>query len=324
MTAPAAAPPSSREAYRDTLTELMPGDERLVCLDSDTGLFSNVDFGSAAGRYLNVGIAEHTLMGAAAGLARSGRMPFVNTMAAFASARALDAVKVDIALTNAPVRIAATHSGVSAGHLGPTHHALEDLAVMRTLPNMTVVVPADAAQTRELVRQSLGVPGPVYLRLGRNATPDLPAGPPPCLGTVQQVRAGTDVAIVACGPYPVLAAIEAADLLHRDGISAAVLNAHTVKPLDTATILAAASVTGLVVTVEEHWAAGGLGSAVAEALSGTLPVPVHRVAMPDSFVGVAGGQRFLLDKAGITSTAISVKVRSALGRTTTSIGGERR
>lgn len=282
-----------------------------------------MDFGPTANRYLNVGIAEHTLMGAAAGLARAGRMPWVNTMAAFASARALDAVKVDIALTNAPVRIAATHCGVSAGHLGPTHHALEDLAVMRALPNMTVVVPADATQTRELVRQAAGVPGPVYLRLGRNATPALPAGPPPRLGTVQQVRAGTDVTIAACGPYPLLAALEAADLLHRDGIRAAVLNVHTLKPLDVPTILAAASITGLVVTVEEHWAAGGLGSAVTEALAETLPVPVHRIAMPDSFIDVSGGQRFLLDYAGVTSAAVAAKVRAALRRPVHPIGGTR-
>jgi transketolase len=318
------APVSSREAYRDVLTELMPADERLVCLDSDTGLFSGVDFGTAENRYLNVGIAEHTLMGAAAGLARCGRIPFVNTMAAFATARALDAVKVDIALTNAPVRIAATHSGVSAGHLGPTHHALEDLAVMRTLPNMTVVVPADATQTGELVRQSLAVPGPVYLRLGRNPTPDLPAGPPARLGTVQQLRAGTDVTIAACGPYPVLAAVEAAELLHRDGISAGVLNVHTLKPLDTATILAATSVTGLVVTVEEHWSTGGLGSAVAETLAELLPMPVHRIGMPDSFVRVSGSQRFLLNHAGVTSTAIAAKVRAALGRTVRTFGGDPR
>jgi transketolase len=312
MAAP--APASSREVYRDVLTELMPADERLVCLDSDTGLFSGVDFGAAGNRYLNVGIAEHTLMGAAAGLARSGRIPFVNTMAAFATARALDAVKVDIALANAPVRIAATHSGVSAGHLGPTHHALEDLAVMRTLPNMTVLVPADAAQTEALVRQSLAVPGPVYLRLGRNPTPDLPAGAPPRLGTVQELRAGTDVTIAATGPYPVLAAMEAAELLQRDGISAGVLNVHTLKPLDTTTILAAAGTTGLVVTVEEHWCTGGLGAAVAETLGELLPVPVHRIGMPDSFVPVAGGQRFLLKHAGVTSTAIAAKARAALGR----------
>lgn len=175
--APAAPDRSAREVYRDTVAELLPREDRLVVLDSDTGLFGGVDFGAGAERYLNIGIAEHTLMGAAAGLAREGRIPLVNTMAAFASSRALEAVKLDIALGNLPVLIAATHSGVSAGHLGPTHHALEDLATLRVLPHMTVVVPGDPAQTAELLRQALALGGPVYFRLGRGATP--PCRPTP-------------------------------------------------------------------------------------------------------------------------------------------------
>ncbi len=305
---------SSREVFRDIVTDLMPADERLVCLDSDTGLFSGVDFGQAGERYINVGIAEHTLMGAAAGLAKAGRIPLVNTMAAFASARALEAVKVDVALNNLPVRIAATHSGVSAGHLGPTHHALEDLAVMRTLPNMTVVVPADAAETADLVRQCLDQPGPVYLRLGRNATPDLPAGPPVRLGAARELRPGTDITIVACGPYPLLAALAAADALEGAGIRAGVLDVHTIKPLDVESVVAAAARTGAVLTVEEHWSTGGLGAAVAETLAERLPVPVHRMAMPDSFVPVAGDQRYLLDRGGITPDAVAEQVREVLDR----------
>ncbi|MER6827089.1 transketolase C-terminal domain-containing protein [Streptosporangium sp. NPDC000563] len=315
MTATTLKTRSSREVYRDVLVELMPDDERLVCLDSDTGLFGGVDFGEASDRYLNLGIAEHTLMGAAAGLAKEGRVPVVNTMAAFASTRALEAVKVDIALNNLPVRIAATHSGVSGGHLGPTHHSLEDLAVMRNLPNMTVVVPADEATTDELFRQALALPGPVYFRLGRNATPDLPEGPPVRIGQAQILREGGDVTLAACGPYPVLAALDAADLLERDGIAASVIHVHTVKPLDTATLAAAASTTGVVVTVEEHWRAGGFGAAVAENLSEILPVRVCRVAMPDAFVPVAGSQKYLLERGGITPQAVAARARTALGRT---------
>lgn len=306
---------STREAYRDLVAELLPGDERLVCLDTDTGLFAGVDLGSASHRYINLGIAEHTLMGAAAGLAREGRMPIVNTMAAFAASRAVEAVKLDIALNNLPVRIAATHSGVSAGHLGPTHHALEDLAVMRTLPNMTVVVPGDAAGTEDLFRQALDRPGPVYLRLGRGASPALPPGPPPRLGEAQVLRRGLDITIAACGPYPTLAALEAADLLRRDGIAAAVLHVHTVKPLDVPTLAAWASATGVVITVEEHWCSAGFGAAVAESLAEILPVLVHRVALPDTFVSVAGGQRYLLDRAGITSRAVAARAVAALGDT---------
>ncbi|WP_216214577.1 transketolase family protein [Amycolatopsis aidingensis] len=314
MTTPASAPPSSRDVYRDIVTELLPADQRLVCLDSDTGLFNGVDWGTAADRYLNIGIAEHTLMGAAAGLAKQGRVPFVNTMAAFAASRAVEAVKIDIALSNLPVRIAATHSGVSAGHLGPTHHALEDLAAMRALPNMTVVVPADAASADELIRQAMALPGPVYLRLGRGATPDLPAGPPIELGRAQVLREGADITLAACGAYPVLAALEAAELLGRDGIEAGVLHVHTVKPLDTPALAAAASRTGTVVTVEEHWHAGGFGAAVAESLTGLLPVLVHRVAMPDAFVPVSGGQRYLLEQAGITGAAVADRARLALDK----------
>lgn len=305
---------SSREVYRDIVAELLPVDERLVCLDSDTGMFSGTDFGDAARRYVNIGIAEHALMGAAAGLAKEGRIPLVNTMAAFASSRAVEAVKIDIALNNLPVRIAATHSGVSAGHLGPTHHALEDLAVMRALPNMTVVVPSDAASTDALVRQALELPGPVYLRLGRNATPDLPASDEVRIGTAQTLRQGNDITIAACGAYPVLAALEAAETLAAEGIEASVLHVHTVKPLDTATLAAAASVTGTVITVEEHWRAGGFGAAVAETLTELLPVRVLRIGMPDEFVPVSGSQRYLLERGGISSPAIADRARSALGR----------
>ncbi|GHA98037.1 transketolase family protein [Streptomyces termitum] len=303
---------SAREVYRDTVAALLPGEPRLVVLDSDTGLFGGVDFGSAADRYLNLGIAEHTLMGAAAGLAREGRIPLVNTMGAFASSRAVEAVKIDIAMGNLPVLIAATHCGVSAGHLGPTHHALEDIAVMRALPHMTVVVPGDAAGTEELLRQALTLGGPVYLRMGRGATPDLPAGPPLRLGRAQRLREGTDVTLAACGPYPVLAALEAADLLAAEGISATVLHLHTVKPLDTPALLSALGVRDTVITVEEHWRSGGFGSAVAEALSAVRPVRVHRIALPDEFVPVAGSQRYLLERGGVSAREIAARARASV------------
>ncbi|MFE0048028.1 transketolase family protein [Streptomyces albireticuli] len=309
-------PRPNREVYRDVLAGLMPADERLVCLDSDTGLFSGVDWGTAADRYVNLGIAEQNLMGVAAGLAKSGRVPFVNTMSTFASTRAVEAVKLDIALNDLPVRIAATHSGLSAGHLGSTHHSLEDLAVMRMLPNMTVLVPADAAATEELVRACAGIPGPVYLRLGRGATEDLPAGAEPLrVGRAQRLREGDDVTLVATGPYPVLAALEAAEELAVEGVEAAVLNMHTVKPLDTAALTAAARTTRAVVTVEEHWAAGGLGSAVAEVVAELgAGCPVLRVAVGDSFAAGTGGQRHLLERNGITAAAVADRARRALSR----------
>jgi transketolase len=303
---------ATREAYRDRLVALMPAHERVLCLDTDTGLFSGADFGAAADRYVNIGIAEHTLMGMAAGLAASGWMPFVNTMAAFASARALEAVKLDIAYNNLPVRIMATHGGLSAGHFGPTHQALEDLAVMRALPNMTVVVPADAMAAEAVVTQTLHQPGPVYVRLGRKPTPAVPA-PVPVIGTIQHLRAGHDVVITCCGPHPVLASLRAADALVEDGVEAAVLNVHTLKPLDGQALLDAAAGVRLVVTVEEHWGAGGLGAAVAETLSAQAPTRVLRIGMPDEFASVVGDHDFLLEHYGITADAIVSQVRQALG-----------
>jgi transketolase len=309
MSAPPKALVSGREAYRDALVTAMEADERLVCLDSDTGLFDGVDFGATAERFINLGIAEQNLLGVAAGLARCGRIPVVNTMATFAVTRALEAVKVDAAYASLPVRIAATHSGLSAGHLGPTHHCLEDLAIMRMLPGMTVLVPADAAATRELFRQSLALPGPVYLRLGRGPTPDLGIGPPVVLGRAQELRVGRDVTIAACGPYPVQVALGAAADLGALGVQAQVLNVHTVKPLDTAALAGPKTV----VTVEEHWSVGGFGSAVAEILAEVGGARVLRIGVPDRFISMAGGQQYLLAQAGVTRNAIVAQVLAALG-----------
>lgn len=303
------APPadqSGRDAYRDLLAQLLPQEETWVCLDSDTGLFNGVDFGTAAHRYINLGIAEQNLMGAAAALARDGRVPFVNTMATFASSRAIEAVKIDIAMNNLPVRIVATHAGLSAGHLGSTHHCLEDLAVMRLLPNMTVLVPADASSAQELIRQSAEVAGPVYLRLGRSATPALPETAEPVrLGKAQVLREGGDVVLVACGPHPVLIALEAAEELAAQGIGATVLNTHTIKPFDTPALLAAVQVARGVVTIEEHWRSGGLGALVAEVLTGAArPLGVRRIGVDDHFVSGNGNQQYLLDRTGITPGAV--------------------
>lgn len=295
---------SAREAYREALAELMAADERVWCLDGDTGLFDADAFGPAKDRYVNLGIAEHNLIGTAAGLAAAGMVPYVNTMAAFAATRALEAVKVDVAYNALPVRIVATHAGLAAGHLGPTHHALEDLAVMRALPGCTVVVPADADQAVEAVRATADLPGPVYLRLGRGPTPPLPGPGAFAVGRAQWLRRGTEVALVACGPYPVLAALEAADALAGRGVEATVLNLHTLAPLDADALVEAASGTAGVVTVEEHWRSGGLGGAVAEVLGERAPARVLRVGMPETFAEAAGGQRDLLARYGITAAAV--------------------
>jgi transketolase len=303
---------ATREAYRDTLLPLLGRHPELMCLDSDTGLFGADHVAEAGEQYLNIGIAEQNLMGVAAGMAACGRVPFVNTMAAFAASRALEAIKIDIAYNRLPVRIMATHGGLAAGHLGPTHQALEDLAVMRVLPNMTVVVPADAAATEAFVEQSVDLPGPLYVRLGRKPTPPLPDGPPPVIGRAQTLRHGDDVVLVACGPYPVLACLAAADALTADGVQACVLNMHTLRPLDTATLVAAARPTRLVVTLEEHWRSGGLGGAVAEALAETEPVRVLRLGVPGTFVGEVGNQEHLVRHYDLTAERVVGAVRTAL------------
>lgn len=305
--------PAAREAYRDRLLELMLGDPRVVCVDTDTGLFAGRDFGAASPRHIDLGIAEHTAMGVSASLAASGYLPFVNTMAAFASTRAVEAVKINIAQNRLPVRIMATHGGVAAGHLGPTHYALEDLAVMRALTGMTVVVPADADAAVSVVEQSAAIPGPLYVRLGRKPTPSLPGSPGPAtIGRIQPLRDGADVVIVCCGPHPVLFSLEAADELSAEGIEASVLNAHTLKPFDEATLLERAGPARLVVAVEEHRESGGLGGAVAEALAGSLPRRLLRIAMPDAFEPASGSPDHILRRHGLDPGRIAARVRDAL------------
>ncbi|AUG78716.1 transketolase [Kitasatospora sp. MMS16-BH015] len=303
---------ATREAYRDALIPLLARHPELICLDSDTGLFGAEQVAAAGEQYLNLGIAEQNLMGMAAGMAACGRVPFVNTMAAFATSRALEAIKIDIAYNGLPVRIMATHGGLAAGHLGPTHQALEDLAVMRVLPGMTVVVPADAAATEAVLEQSLHLPGPLYVRLGRKATPALPPGPPPVIGKAQTLREGGDVVLAACGAYPVLACLAAAEELAGHGIEATVLNMHTLRPLDTEALVAAAGPADLVVTLEEHWRGGGLGGAVAETLAERAPVRVLRLGVPDTFVDQVGNQEHLIAHYDLTAERVVRAVRTAL------------
>jgi transketolase len=304
---------ATRHAYRDRLVALMATQPKVVCIDTDTGLFTGTDFGPAAARYLDLGIAEHTAMAAAAALAQAGWLPFVNTMATFATTRALESVKINIAYTGLPVRIMATHGGVAAGHLGFTHFALEDLAVMRALPGVTIVVPADASATASVVEQSVIIDGPLYVRLGRKATAPLPDDlGPAVIGKIQQLRAGDDVVIVCCGPLPVLAGLSAADQLAAGGISAAVLNAHTLRPFDDAALLDCAARAALVVTVEEHRTRGGLGGLVAEVLGGSLPRRLLRIGLPDVLEPGVGRQDEILERHGLDAAGIASRVRAAL------------
>ncbi|SHF56971.1 transketolase [Jatrophihabitans endophyticus] len=303
---------AAREVYRDWLVARLVADQRAVCLDTDTGLFTGVDWGPAAARYVNLGIAEQCLVGTAAGLAASGYRVYANTMAAFAASRAVEMVKVDIALHGLPVRIVATHSGLSAGHLGPTHHALEDLAAMRSMPGMTVAVPADEDAVGALLDATADAPGPVYLRLGRHADPPpIAGGPAVRLGSLRELSIGSDALVVATGPLPVRFAVDAARILAQDDVRVTVVDAHTVKPFDVERLVELAAAVPLVVTVEEHWRTGGLGSLVAETLAERCPRRVVRIGVPDTFVAAVGSQQELLAASGVSAAAVVAAVRGA-------------
>ncbi|GAA2581440.1 transketolase C-terminal domain-containing protein [Actinomadura fulvescens] len=296
----------TREAFRRALTELAGRDPRVWCCDSDMGGLAGGFARSHPGQYVDLGIAEANLMSVAAALAASGKIPFVNTMASFAALRAGEQVKVDIAYNDLPVHIAASHSGLSGGHFGATHQALEDLAVMRALPNMTVVVPADAAAAEQAVAAVAALPGPSYLRLGRKPTPPVhEPGARFVLGRAARLRAGDDVALLACGPHPLMAALAAHDRLAAAGIGARVLDMATIKPLDLEAVVAAAAQTRGLVTVEEHNVIGGLGGAVAEALAELSPAPLRRVGIRDRFCEHVGGHEDLLRVYGVTADAVT-------------------
>ncbi|MET9624748.1 MULTISPECIES: transketolase C-terminal domain-containing protein [unclassified Streptomyces] len=302
---------ASRDVYRRTLVELAREDPRVFCVDSDMGGLETLFGEELPAQYVNVGIAEANLMGVSAGMAATGLLPYAHTISGFAATRACEQLKVDVAGNDLPVRVVVTHAGLSAGHYGPTHHAVDDLAIVRTLPNMTVVVPADAVETEYAVRATADLPGPLFLRLGRAATPLVHHEPYEFrLGEARLLRAGEDVTLVATGPYPVSMALEAHEALAAMGISARVLNMHTIKPLDRDAVLRAARETAGIVTVEDHLVAGGLGAAVAEVVTEEAPCRVHRIGVPDRFFDHVADERELLVEAGVSPERITLAAAS--------------
>ncbi len=296
---------ATREIYRKTLLELARQDPRIYCLDSDQGGLEESFARFLPDQYVEMGIAEANMISVAAALASAGKIPFVNTMAGFASTRACEQVKIDVAYNNLPVKMVVTHAGFASGHLGPTHHALEDIAIMRTLPNMTVIVPADTLETRNAIQAAILHNGPVYIRLGRRPTEMLYTAEYAYeIGRAVQLRPGNDITLVAAGPHPVLAALEAHTSLAQQGIAARVLNFHTIKPLDSLALIAAARETYGIVTIEEHSILGGLGGAVAEEIAEHCPVPVRRIGVPDVFSAYVGTQQELLQRYRITGEHI--------------------
>lgn len=296
---------ATRESYGNALVELGHEHDDFVVLDADLAAATKTDMFKRAfpDRFFDVGIAEQNLMGIAAGIAATGHRVFASTFAMFAAGRAFEQVRNSIGYSHLHVVIGATHAGISVGEDGATHQCNEDIALMRAIPGMTVVVPSDDAEARAAVRAAYEADGPVYLRLGRLAAPRLHgAGYRFELGRGVVERAGTDVTIVACG-LMVSAALEAAEALATQGVSAEVLNLHTVKPLDEGLVVASAARTGRVVTVEEHSVIGGLGDAVCAALAEARPVPVRKLGIQDVF-GESGPALELLAKYGLDAAGI--------------------
>ncbi|MGI6553040.1 MAG: transketolase family protein [Bacillota bacterium] len=304
---------ATREAYGQALVRLGERKENIVVLDADlskstkTAAFAQ----RFPERFFEMGIAEQNMMGTAAGLSLSGKIPFASTFAIFATGRAFEQIRNSIAYPKLNVKIAATHAGLTVGEDGASHQATEDLALMRALPNMTVLVPADGVETEKAVFAAAAHRGPVYLRLGRPSVPVLYDHTYDFrIGKADLLRSGEDVGIIAAG-YMVWIALEAADELAQEGIQAAVLNASTIKPLDEEAVIKLARETGLLVTAEEHNIIGGLGSAVAELVSEKYPVPVHRVGLRDVF-GESGSPAELLQKYGLDKKGLVASVKKTL------------
>lgn len=306
---------ATREAYGKALVALGAENPNIVVLDADLSKSTKTaDFAkNYPERFFNMGIAEANMMGTAAGLAAMGKIPFASTFAVFATGRAFEQIRNSIAYPKLNVKIAATHAGVTVGEDGGSHQAIEDVAIMRALPNMTVLVPADGEETRQAIEAAVQYKGPVYIRMGRLDVPLLfDANYTFEIGKANVVREGSDVVIFANGVM-VAAALEAAEELAGRGIKAAVVNVASVKPLDQETIIRMAKETGAVVTAEEHTIIGGLGSAVAEVLAENAPTPMVRVGIKDSF-GESGRPLELLEKYGLTQKEILEAVDEVLKR----------
>lgn len=307
---------ATRQAYGEALLEMGGLDKRIVALDADVSTCTmSCHFGEKyPERFFNVGIAEANMVGMAAGMAASGLVPFVHTFAMFCAGRAFEQIRNSVAYPRLNVKLVGTHAGLSVGEDGATHQCIEDLALMRSIPGMTVICPADGNETRAAVRALARHEGPAYLRLGRLPLNEVTGkdGNGFEIGKARQLRAGNDAAIVAIGMM-VEIALDAAELLMKDGISVRVLDMHTIKPIDRASILAAAAETGLIVTAEEHNILGGLGGAVAEIVAEETPVPVLRVGVEDVF-GKSGKASALIEKFGLTREKVAEKVKFGLDK----------
>lgn len=305
---------ATRESYGNALAELGAQHDNIVVLDADLAgaTKTSVFMKAFPERHIDCGIAEGNMMGVAAGLATTGKVPFASTFAMFASGRAFEQIRNSIGYPHLNVKIGATHAGISVGEDGATHQCNEDIALMRTIPGMTIINPSDDVEAKAAVKAAYEHEGPVYLRFGRLAVPVINTNPDYKfeIGKGVALRDGSDLTIIATG-LCVNSALEAAEMLAKDGVSAKVINIHTIKPLDEDLVVEAAKATGKVVTVEEHSVIGGLGGAVCETLAAKAPTPVLRIGVQDTF-GESGPAAALLTKYKLDGAGVYEQIKAWL------------
>jgi transketolase len=305
---------ATREAYGKALAEIGIKNEKIVVLDADLSKSTKTaDFKKVCPeRFINMGIAEGNMMSTAAGIASCGKIPFASTFAIFATGRAFEQIRNSICYPKLNVKVCATHAGITVGEDGASHQSVEDISLMRSIPNMTVICPSDAVETEAAIKAITEYNGPCYVRLGRsgvniiNDTPEYKFQ----IGKGVELKVGTEATIIATG-IMVDAALEAHEILKQEGINVRVINIHTIKPIDSEIIIKAAKETGVIITAEEHSIIGGLGSAVAEVTSENFPVPVIRVGIKDVF-GESGKAEELLKAYGLTAEEIVNAVKKGL------------
>jgi len=304
---------ATRQAYGDALAEFGK-DENIIVLDADLSKSTKTDNFKKVypNRFINMGIAESNMMSVAAGIATTGKTVFASTFAIFAAGRALEQVRNSICYPKLNVKVCATHAGISVGEDGASHQMIEDISNMKTLPNMTVISPADATETRAAIKAIIDYNGPVYMRLGRLGVPVLFDRETYKFewGKGVQIKDGSDATIIATG-LMVHIAIEAQEILEKEGISARVINIHTIKPIDKDIIIKACKETGAIVTAEEHSVVNGLGSSVSDVASQNYPTPIKMVGIEDKF-GKSGKPELLLQEYGLTAQNIANKVKEVI------------
>ncbi|MDY4574974.1 MAG: transketolase family protein [Intestinibacter sp.] len=304
---------ATRDAYGKALVKLGDLREDIVVLDADLSKSTKTsEFAKTfPTRFFNMGIAEQNLIGTACGMATAGKIPFASTFAMFATGRGFEIIRNSVCYPNLNVKICATHAGISVGEDGASHQSVEDIAIMRAVPNMTVLVPCDAVETEKMIFEIVNHKGPVYVRLGRSAVPQVFGEDYDFeLGKGVILREGADATIIACG-IMVNEAINASKLLKSEGINVRVINMSTIKPIDEELIIESAKRTGAIVTVEEHNVVGGLGSAVSEIVSENYPVLVKKIGINDVF-GQSGKPKQLMEEYGLTVENIINKVKEAI------------